>query len=116
MALIAIIHIPDHTTDDALDITGLPDSARLVAVHEFPNRLELRRGCLGCGKGKLVGWKRHRKGYMVCATCERRNPNVRGWFVKALFDWFGANILGDDAPSLFRTPEGYSFDHRADND
>jgi hypothetical protein len=112
MPLIAIIHLPDHTAVGGIteDIAALPDNipgAMLVAVHEFPNRAELRQGCLGCGKGKMVGWGRHRKGYMVCGTCGGRNPKVRRWFTGALFDWFGANLLGDNAPALFRTPDGY---------
>lgn len=112
MALIAIVHLPDHTTGDAVDITDLPDSAKLVGVYEWPERAELRQGCYGCAKGKLSGWVRHPKGYMVCMMCNKRNPKVRRWFIGGLFDWFGANLLGKDAPLLFQTPEGY----HADND
>ena len=110
MALIAIIHIPDHTADDVISQRHTLEQihgSRLVALHEWPERTELRQGCYGCAKGKLSGWVRHSKGYMVCMTCNKRNPKVRRWFLGGLFDWFGANLLGDNAPALFRTPEGY---------
>lgn len=106
MPFVAIIHIGDGADD--IRESALPPGHTLVGLYNFPNRAELRKGCLGCGKGKLVGWGRHRTGYMVCATCGGRNPKVRRWFTGALFDWFGANILGNDAPALFRTPDGYS--------
>lgn len=109
MAFIAIIHInDDHTAARIAERYAHGDAGRIVGLYNFPSRAELRKGCLGCGKGKLVGWGRHGTGYMVCATCGGRNPKVRRWFTGALFDWFGANILGNDAPALFRTPDGYS--------
>ena len=122
MALIAIVHLPDHTADDVetlLDADGnmsgeFTADGVIVAVHEWPNRAEVRNGCYGCAKGKLSGWVRHSKGYMVCMTCGKRNPKVRRWFIGGLFDWFGANLLGNNAPALFRTPEGYG-DSRGTN-
>lgn len=110
MPFLAIIHITDGADD--IRESPLPPGHTLVALHEWPDRAELRNGCYGCAKGKLSGWVRHPKGYMVCMTCGKRNPRVRRWFIGGLFDWFGANILGNNAPALFRTPIGY----RADND
>lgn len=109
MARIAIIHISDGADD--IRESALPPGHTLAGLYAFPGRSELRAGCLGCGRGKLVGWGRHRTGYMRCATCGKRNPNVRRWFAAALFDWFGANIIGEDAPTLFKTPEGYHADN-----
>lgn len=112
MPLVAIIHIADGSDD--IRESALPPGHTLVALHEFPSRLELSQGCLGCGKGKVVGWGRSKLGYVCCGTCGRRNPSVRKWFRGALFDWFGANLLGNSAPALFRTPDGYG--PHADND
>jgi hypothetical protein len=110
MALIAVIHIADgpHPDGVADRISDLPEGYRLVGIYDFPDRMELRRGCTGCttGKRKIQGWTRHKNGYMMCASCEGRNPNLRRWFTGGLFDWFGANLYRH-APALFRTPEGY---------
>lgn len=111
MPRIAIIHImDDHTAEDvALHMVGIPDQYRLVGVYDFPARSELKcAGCTGTNKRqKMISWGRHQKGFMVCAGCGSRNLNVRRWFVGSLFDWFGANLLGRNAPGLFRTPAGY---------
>lgn len=112
MALLALVHIPDHTagpiTEDS-PIAALADGipgAMVVGVYEFPNRSELK--CMGnCVRKGSGAWSRHKNGYMKCSICGSRNKNVRRWLVGGLFDWLGANLLGNDAPALFRTPEGY---------
>jgi hypothetical protein len=43
---------------------------------------------------------------MCCAGCRRRNPKIRQFFIRAIFDFFGANSY-PNAPAAFRTPEGY---------
>lgn len=108
MAFIAIIHITDHTASDGLmspDINW-PAGSQLVGMYEFPSRHELK--CTGnCIRGKTGAWHRNPKGFMECAICGSRNKRVRRWFTDALFDWFGANLMKDNAPALFRTPDGY---------
>jgi hypothetical protein len=114
MAFIALVHIPDHTAEHVIERMGvverfneLPEGSRWVGLYEFPDRVELRKGCTGCTAGrKTTAWTRHKKGHMMCANCGGRNPNVRRWFVGGLFDWFGANLY-PLAPALFRSPEGY---------
>jgi hypothetical protein len=108
MAYLAIVHVPDHTTDDAFDhiATDVEQyGARLVGVFEFPNRSELKctGGCTRKGSG---AWSRHEKGFIKCSICGSRNRRMRSWFVRSLFDWFGANLY-PNAPALFQTPEGY---------
>lgn len=110
MPFIAVLYLDGYHTADDLMSAPLPPGVRLVAVHEFPDRAELRNhGCKGCtppGR-KVVGWGRSKKGHIICGGCGGRNPKVRQWFAGSLFDWFGANIY-PGAPALFRTPEGYS--------
>src|SRR5262245_40292822 len=113
MPFIALVYIPDdHTADavvqDQVNVSSWGTGVRMVALHEFPDRMELSRGCKGCtppGR-KVVGWGRSKRGHIVCGGCGARNPKVRQWFTGALFDWFGANIY-PNAPKVFRTPEGY---------
>jgi hypothetical protein len=111
MGYIAIIHVPDHTTatdiiNSAAPINVLADQGRLVGMYEFPNHRE--NTCRGYCTVKNTGaWTRDRKGFMKCAICGSRNKKIRRWFTEALFDWFGANLMGSNAPALFRTPEGY---------
>lgn len=111
MALIAIVHLPDHTAGSLEILTAeelIRDSAntRVVGVYEFPHRSELK--CSGtCVRKGSGAWRRDPRGFMKCSICGSRNKNIRRWLVGALFDWFGANLLGDDAPKLFQTPEGY---------
>lgn len=107
MALIAIVHVPDgpHPDGVAERISELPEGYRLVGIYEFPSRSELK--CSGnCVRKGSGAWSRHKLGFMKCSICGSRNKNIRRWFVGALFDWFGANLY-PDAPTLFRTPEGY---------
>lgn len=111
MPFIALVYIPDdHTAACFMEDPPFTsdDGLRLVAVHEFPDRVELKNGCKGCtppGR-KVVGWGRSKRGHVVCGGCGKRNPKVRQWFIGALFDWFGANLY-PNAPAIFRTPEGY---------
>lgn len=118
MALIAIVHIRDHTTPDEVvsqrhtleQIYG----SRLVGLYEFPDRSETR--CKGnCTHRGTGAWGRDPHGFMRCSICGSRNQNIRRWFVGGLFDWFGANLLGDKAPGLFRTPDGYGNQSRNDD-
>lgn len=110
MPFIALVYIDDdHTAEAFMEDPPFADQGlRLVGVYDFPSRAELRRGCAGCTTGgrKIQGWTRDKRGFMVCANCGGRNPNLRRWFVGALFDWLGANLY-PHAPALFRTPEGY---------
>jgi hypothetical protein len=111
MARIAIVYLPDHTTVADIVDTGAPlnivaDQGRLVGLFEYPAHPG-RKGTTcsgGCVKGR--GWGRAKGGWMECGGCGRRNPNVRRWLIKALFDFLGANLY-PDAPAAFRTPEGY---------
>jgi hypothetical protein len=110
MALIAIIHIPDHTTGDdilgsAAPINVLADQGRLVGLFNFPSRHELKcaGSCVVKGKGS---WGRDPRGFMKCSVCGFRNRDLRKWFIRSMFDWFGANLI-PDPPAAFRTPEGY---------
>jgi hypothetical protein len=116
MAYIAVVHIADHTTAArALDPKDIAthlnldleaSGARIVGIYEFPNRAELK--CSGSCTVKNSGaWHRDPLGFMKCRVCGSRNKRIRKWFAGSLFDWFGANLMEDDAPALFRTPEGY---------
>jgi hypothetical protein len=114
MALIAIVHIPDHTADDAQVLfkrngemtSNFAASGRIVGLYEFPHLRKLK--CNGyCTHKNSGAWHRDGLGFIKCRICGSRNKNIRKWFAGALFDWFGANLIGDDAPALFRTPEGY---------
>lgn len=111
MPLIAIIHILDHTAVDDIVQSGAPinilaDHGRLVGLYDFPNRSELK--CNGTCTVKNSGaWRRDPRGFIKCSICGSRNKRIRRWFVGGLFDWFGANLLGSNAPALFRTPEEY---------
>lgn len=108
MPFIAVFHIPDDHTADAIRAGDIPVSRRdmrIVGLYQFPNRADLT--CTGCTSSKGNGWGRAPEGWMRCSTCGGRSRNVRRWLVGGLFDWLGANLLGDKAPALFRTPEGY---------
>lgn len=108
MPFIAIFHIPDDHTADAIVAGELPASRkemRIVGLYEFPKRGAFT--CDGCTSRKGNGWRRNRSGYLECSTCGGRSKRVRPWFAGGLFDWFGANLLGEKAPALFRTPDGY---------
>jgi hypothetical protein len=112
MALLAIVHIPDHTADDIESVGQQLHTleqiygSRVVGVYRFPNRSDLK--CTGtCVRKNSGAWSRSPMGFMKCSICGSRNKRLRHWFAAALFDWFGANLIGDDAPALFRTPEGY---------
>jgi hypothetical protein len=106
MALIAIVHIPDHTAGQRIiDRYSHGDAGRIVGLYEFPNRSELE--CTGhCVRKGSGAWRRDKLGFMKCGICGSRNVNVRRWLVGHLFDLLGANLY-PDAPKLFRTPEGY---------
>lgn len=107
MGLLAIIHIPDHTTAD--DITDQQHTleqiygSRLVAIFEYPNRRELK--CAGnCTRKGSGAWSRDRRGFMKCSICGSRNRKLRQWLVSALFDFLGTNLY-ENAPAAFRTPD-----------
>lgn len=112
MASIIIIHVPDHTA--VVDVEGPIFSGnahnlyggRIVGIFVYPPHPGKRgASCLGgCVKGR--GWGRDKGGWMKCGGCGKRNPNVRRWLIKSLFDLLGANLY-PDAPAAFRTPEGY---------
>lgn len=107
MARIAIIHISDdHTADDMVG-SPLPPGARWVGHFVYPTKTEPT--CTGGCSKRMVGWGRDKAGWMRCAGCGRRNPNVRQWLIKSLFDLLGANLY-PDAPRAFRTPDGYGND------
>lgn len=108
MPFIAIFHVPDDHTARAMVEGDVPVSRRdmrLVGLYEFPTKND--PVCTGCTSSKGNGWGRSPLGFMRCSTCGHRSRHVRRWFVGALFDWFGANLLGDKAPKMFQTPEGY---------
>lgn len=117
MALIAIVHIPDHTADDVIARQHTLEQihgSRLVGVFDFPAKFELT--CDGfCIRKGTGAWGRDRRGFMKCSICGGRNRNIRRWFIGSLFDWFGANLYAR-APKAFQTPEGYGIFSRADND
>jgi hypothetical protein len=108
MGFIAIIHITGDHTPGAIDMTEapLPTGAQWVGLFVYPPHPGKKgASCLGgCAKGR--GWDRDRGGWMKCGGCGKRNPKVRRWLIKALFDLLGANLY-PDAPAAFRTPEGY---------
>lgn len=120
MPHIAILHIPDHTPGGALSPDELYQyltadlqysGARVIGLYEFPSKSD--PACTGCSSTKINGWGRSPRGWMRCSTCGHRSRNVRKWFVGSLFDWFGANLLGEKAPGMFRTPSEYGL--RDDN-
>lgn len=114
MALLAIIHLPDHTPAMAVDASELGtylnsdlqgSGGHVVAIYEFPKRSELT--CAGsCTRKGSGAWRRDKLGFMKCGVCGSRNRNVRRWLVGHLFDLLGANLY-PDAPKLFQTPTGY---------
>ena len=113
MALLAIIHIPDHTAvADVVDSAGQMTSTmaydgRVVGVFDFPNRRDLQ--CPGtCTRKGSGAWSReHIGGWMKCSICGSRAKKMRQWLIGSLFDLLGANLINDQAPAAFRTPEGY---------
>lgn len=118
MPFLALVFVPDHTTDSnevALNLVDIPDSYRLVGLFRYPERKELtcRGSCLPKGKS-LGGWVRDRLGFMKCVVCGSRHRKTRSRVTGSLFDNLGANLY-EDAPAVFRTPEGYRFPY-ADND
>lgn len=104
MGHIAIVHIPDHTTDSIVAQAHTLEQiygARLVGIFNYPVRRELadHPNC-------KPGWTRDRMGFMKCGACGKRNKQVRQFLINALFDFLGANLY-PKAPGAFRTPEGY---------
>lgn len=113
MPRLALVYIPDnHTPDDvALHMVGTPDSYRLVGLYDLPKRSQLT--CPGsCPMRNDRGWTRDPFGFMKCGVCGSRNKRIRRAITDALFDWLGANLLGQEAPALFRTHPDYG-PHRA---
>jgi|SRR5688500_3592404 len=102
MPFLALIVVPDPPDDHT---PPQIECGKLVGLYNFPRRADLT--CNGCSSRKGNGWRRSRNGWMICSTCGGRNSQVRRWLVGSLFDWLGANLLGEHAPALFRTPEGY---------
>lgn len=110
MPYIAIVHIPDDHTADAIIAGELPAGRRemkIVGLYDFPNRSELK--CTGyCVRKGTGAWTRDRRGFMKCAICGSRNKRVRQWLARGLFDHFGANKLKrEDTVGLFANPEGW---------
>lgn len=112
MGLIAIIHVPDHTADDAEHILNsgaainyLDDHGDLVGLFVYPTRQDLvdHPNCSINGK---AAWSRSPMGFMRCAVCGKRNKRARRFLIEALFDFLGANLY-PEAPVAFRTPEGF---------
>jgi len=107
MALLVILHLPDHTTDVdtiAAEIE-VNAGARVVGVFDYP----ARRDCVdhpNCFINGKQPWVRDRLGFMKCGVCGKRNNQVRRFVINSLFDFLGANLY-KDAPAAFRTPEGY---------
>jgi hypothetical protein len=105
---IAIIHVPDHTTDPRTIAAEIEVNAgaHVVGIFDYPNRKDLT--CTGnCVRKGSGAWRRDPRGFMKCSICGARNRNLRRWLINGLFDWLGSNLLGDEAPAAFRTPEGY---------
>lgn len=119
MAHIAIIHVLDDHTADAIvageiGVSSWGTGTRIVGLYNFPNRAELK--CSGtCTRKNSGAWSRSPLGFMKCSICGSRNKRLRRWFVEAMFDWFGANLIGDSAPALFRTPDGYGPNRSRDD-
>lgn len=109
MGLLAIIHVPDHTTPD--DIVSQRHTleqiygSQLVGIFNYPTRRELK--CSGsCVRKGSGAWSRDRRGFMKCSICGSRNRKLRQWVIGALFDFLGANLY-KQAPGAFCTPDGY---------
>lgn len=111
MPLIVIVHVPDHTTADALieSITyHHDDHGQVVGIFDFPNRAELK--CTGsCTRKGSGAWSRDPRGFMKCSICGSRPRRMRRSLLGALFDFLGVNQY-PKAPAAFRTPEGYGTD------
>lgn len=107
MALLAIIHLPDHTADDVEFVPAELFQGRIVGIFDFPNRSQLK--CPGtCVRKGSGAWSReHIGGWMKCSICGSRAKKMRQWLIGSLFDLLGANLMNDQAPAAFRTPEGY---------
>ena len=106
MPFIALIHIrADQPTAEDMLTAPLPPGAQWVGLFSFPDRVEMK--CRGnCVRKGSSAWRRDRMGFVKCGICGSRNRMVRRWLVSALFDFLGANLY-EDAPAVFRTPDGY---------
>lgn len=111
MPFIALVYVDDHTADlirggDA----PWQGSARTVGLFRYPTKADIghKPGC------KSNGWSRDPGGWMCCSGCRNRNPKIRTFLIRALFDFLGANTF-PGAPSAFRTPLGWG-DSFTDND
>jgi hypothetical protein len=105
MALLVMLHMPDHTADDVEYVSGELFQGKIVGIFNYPARRELadHPNCFLNGKQP---WIRDRVGFMKCGVCGKRNKRVRRFLIEALFDFLGANLY-PGAPGAFRTPEGY---------
>jgi hypothetical protein len=103
MPFIALVYVDDHTAAAIRDGDApWEGSARTVGLFRWPERKDTGHAA-NC---KSSSWSRDPAGWMCCAGCRRRNPKIRQFFIRAIFDFFGANSY-PNAPAAFRTPEGY---------
>jgi hypothetical protein len=81
---------------------------RIVGVFSFPRKEELTCTGFCTARGwKVGGWTRHIRGWMICGVCGQRHRDTFKRLRGSLFDYLGANLMGDKAPALFRTTPGY---------
>lgn len=103
MPFLAVVYVDDHTADAIRDGDApWEGSARTVGLFRWPERKDIGHAA-NC---KSSSWSRDPAGWMCCSGCRRRNKKVRHFFIRAVFDFFGANSF-PNAPAAFRTPEGY---------
>lgn len=114
MPFIAIVYVDDHTAESMLSsgapLNELADQGKWVGLFRYPARSDLGHTA-AC---KSSSWSRSPIGFMKCAGCGQRNPLVRKFLIRYLFDFLGANHL-PNAPKSFRTPEGYGPTESANN-
>lgn len=104
MPFIALVYVDDHTAEAIRDgDSPWAGSAKTVGLFRYPTKAEIGHAP-NC---KSSGWSRDPAGWMCCSGCRQRNPKIRTFLIRALFDFLGGNSL-PNPPAAFRTPEGYS--------
>lgn len=113
MPFLMVLYV--NNADDVRGMVGAinesdltPDNLRIAGVYRWPTRDQL--SCTGfcTNRNRMSPWKRNIRGYTECGTCGGRHVHTRRWFIGALLDYLGINLMPrSKTPKVFQNPQGW---------
>lgn len=105
MPFVAVFHVPDDHTADALlsgELGTKNMGMHFVGLFNYPDKADLTCPGTCMGRGARAHSVRDEDGAMICSNCGGQSPIIRELLMRAFRDYLGRNLFRK-APKAFRT-------------